>query len=138
MWQQLRRDADTRVDDRQAQILELVFIGALELCHDADRPTRFGELHGVVQQVGDDLDEARRIDLEHAQLRRQFDAQLDPLCANRRTVRLDRAVHQRIQRCGLGVELHLAGGDPRDVEQIIDQSNHVPDLPFHHRSDLLD
>ena len=33
---------------------------------------------------------------------------------------------------------NLAGGDPGDVGQIVDQTQYVRDLPFHHRKKLLE
>ena len=55
-----------------------------------------------------------------------------------RPARLHGVLHDRGQVDPLLAELELAPGDPRDIEQVVDQSHHLADLAFHHRAGRLD
>jgi hypothetical protein len=46
---------------------------------------------------------------------------------------LDGGLEHFVQRHRLAAQLELATGDPRDVEQVVEQSGHVPALPVDHR-----
>ena len=50
-----------------------------------------------------------------------------PLC-------VDGGLDQVGQRCRRSLEDNLSGVDSRDVEQIVDQPHHLPNLTFHDRS----
>jgi hypothetical protein len=52
--------------------------------------------------------------------------------------RLDGAVDEIAQERRLTFQLNLAGRNPRDVEQIVDEPHHVTDLPLHDRAYALD
>ena len=50
---------------------------------------------------------------------------------DKRSRRLDRGRDDGCKFDRLLLQLDLAMRDPRDIQQIIDQANHLIDLPFH-------
>ena len=63
--------------------------------------------------------------------------QIEAGLLQRRPVRLERALHQAGQLAHAALQLNLPGGDARDVQQVVHQAHHVPDLPLHHPSHPL-
>ncbi len=51
---------------------------------------------------------------------------------NKRTTSLDSPGNQRLERDAFHSQLNLAAGNARDVQKVIDQSDHMADLTFHH------
>ena len=87
-----------------------------------------GVLRGVIDQVGQDLGNSRKIAQHQQRLRRQHDRQLMFKSVDEGTTRLDRRAddHSDIDRSDL--ELDLSPRDARDVEQIIDQADQLAEL----------
>jgi hypothetical protein len=56
-----------------------------------------------------------------------------PALLEERPARFDRGLNDRNQARARLLHLDDAAADPRDVEQIIDQTHHVLELPIHHR-----
>ena len=79
------------------------------------------ELDGVRQQIPDDLLEPRAVRVERADRRLRVDDDLDPLGVGHRLDDVDRRADDVVHVDGRAREAELAGHDPRDVEQIVDQ-----------------
>ena len=108
------------------------------MARQTNRATVLGELRGVVKQIGDHLDEPRGIDVQHAELLWKLDGELDVLCRDGGAVGVDGAVHEAVERRRLPLELNLSRRDPRDIQQVVDQADHVANLTIHHASDPFD
>ena len=122
-------DADAVVAHAEGQGPALVLDGGTE----PDLPPFAGVLHGVVQEVAEDLLQPRRVGVqEHRGLGRwERDGQIVALGRDQRLDALDGVGDERLRRDQLAAEHDLAPGDPRDVEQVVDEPGHVPDLPAH-------
>ncbi len=98
-----------------------------------DAAARVGELDRVVQQVREDLHEARVIGVDVDRLGRQRHVRGEPAGVEGGAVAFHRVADQLRDQRRLGLELDLARGDARDVEQIVDETDHLRDLALHHR-----
>ena len=98
---------------------------------------RRSELRGVLQQVGEHLRKARGVHVQNPVRPVQFDVQLEVAGIDGRTVGLDGAPDDGRQRRRLGAQLDLSGGDARDIQQIVDEADHVAHLTLHHRAHAL-
>jgi hypothetical protein len=89
-------------------------------------------LHRVVQQVDHDLHRARAVREDHRVVVGQ--AQLEPVARGlqRRAHRLDRLLHRLAHAHRLAPQRHQPAVDARQVEQVVDEAGHVPDLPLDH------
>src|SRR6186713_2943269 len=95
--------------------------GVQELRADADTSTGVRELDGVVQDVGQDLDKARGVDVERDRLL----GKVQLPCVERRAMRLDRRADERVKRRQLALQPNVARVDARHVEQVVYQTHHV-------------
>ena len=138
-----RRNADAGIDDTDFETVREVVVGRREpagvpaagrLADDGTRDAAGAqrdlaavrrELHGIGQQVVDDLLDLARVRLNRAQIRGGLDAQAD--AAGRGLLPDDRqAVHeQRRHLHRLEVELHLAGFHLGQIEDVVDQREQV-------------
>ena len=93
-----------------------------------DRAAGLGVLRGVVQQVDDHLLQPDRVGLEPE--RADGEPHREPVLAlvDEGPGRLDGRGDDRGQGHRLQAEPDLAPGDPGDVEQVVDQPGHEPDL----------
>ena len=88
------------------------------------------ELRGVGEQVGERLDETRRVCIDDEPSRGDVDGQALSLSLEERARHFDRLRGDHRELDVLGVQLDLAARDPRDVEQVVDQTPKVRDLPI--------
>ena len=86
-------------------------------------------LGGVVQQVGEHLGDPYQVGVHRQGYRRRGQRQHVLARIDQRPADLDRAGDDRPRVDGLDAELDLSAGDPRDVEQVVDQSHQLLDLP---------
>jgi hypothetical protein len=68
----------------------------------------------------------------------KLDGELDVLRRDRGGVGVDGAAHETVERRQFALELNLSRGDPRDIQQVVNQADHVTNLPIHHASDAFD
>ena len=95
-------------------------------------PPSGGVFRGVVQQVGEHLGQPRRIDFQEHRLVGQRDRQVMLIVLDQRPAGLDGQLDHLRQLDRLLLEVDLAAGDPRNVEQVVDHPRHVLDLVFDH------
>ena len=95
-------------------------------------PPRSVNLHGVVQQVADDLRQPRRVGVEIDRLRRQRDRQLVVHALVQRADGLDGLLDDGRELDALFAQLDLASRDAAHVEQVVDQPRHLADLALQH------
>ncbi len=93
-----------------------------------DPAARGGELGGVVQDVGQHLDQPGLVAVDGQQLVGHVDGQHVPTCIDGRPRRLDRPGDDRPDQHRLALQRDDAAGDPRHVEQVVDQVDQVLDL----------
>ena len=91
-----------------------------------------GVLGGIVQQVQEDLSEARRVRLQRDRLWRHRDRQLVAPLLDQWPAGFDGAAHHRHQVQPLLAEFDLAPADAGNVEQIVHQPGHLPHLAVDH------
>ena len=102
-----------------------------------DVTSRVAVLGGVRQEVRKDLRQAEVIDFQPHRFDRQTNFQMLVLPTELRPHRFDRGIDDRDEGQGLLPELKLAFGDARDVQQVVQQQGHVPDLPFNDQLRLV-
>jgi hypothetical protein len=93
-----------------------------------DPAARLRVLDRVAQQVAEHLHQARAISLDKHGLGRAVDAQLVLVFHERRLDRLDGPADDRAHLQAFHVEIDRAAGDPRDIEQVVDQLGEVQHL----------
>ena len=120
--EQLARNAVAVVGDREQRL------AAILAQVDADVPRRRRELGGIGEQVADHLGQPHRIAVDPHRLVRKRDHGRNEPARERRPGLLERAADDLAQVGRLLVQLDLAGGDARDVEQVVDQAREVPHL----------
>ena len=96
------------------------------------RPLSFWILGGVVEQVGDDLGEPRRVAVDHDRGLGETDVELVAMRVDDRLAGLDRLRDDGIEVDRLEPELDLAAGDARHVEQVVHQPGELPRLALDH------
>ena len=101
-----------------------------------DRATRWAELHGVLDQIPEDLLEPRGVDLDVMRLGDQPDGDGDPggldvVAADRHDL-ADRGMRVDDRR----FEPEQAPADPRDIEQVVDQADLKRDVPADHLAEV--
>jgi hypothetical protein len=79
------------------------------------------ELHGIHQQVPDDLLEPGRVASHRPRGVVEFGLEPDLLGLGRGPDRVERALQHLVELDRADVEAHLAGADARQVEQVVDQ-----------------
>jgi len=107
--QQLLRDAHAVIGDGQPELAMLPPFIVMDRRRHVDVTLRIRELRGIVQQVCEHLDKPRPIHVEDARFFRQSNSQRDPALGDERVRGLDGTVNEFGQRCGLPLELDLAG-----------------------------
>ena len=100
----------------------------LDLGLDVDAAARRRVAAGVVEQVREHLQQPRRVADHRARHVGPAARELQAPRRRRRLGELDRRAQQRDQLDVLHVQRELAGGDARDVEQVVDQAHHVAQL----------
>ena len=103
---------------------------ALPLRGEPDPAAALGVLRGVGQQVQDDLLDPRRVDVERQLAPLDRDAEGVPPLVDERPGRLDRLVEDRARVHEVLPEPDLPARDARDVEQVVDEPDELPDLPL--------
>ncbi len=101
---------------------------------DANGPPWFAVLRAVVEQVGEDLCEPRAIRFDPHRGRGLGNLESMAGLCDHRTARFSGILNRRRQVHRRALQLHLAGRNPRDVEQVVDQPHHLADLPLHDRA----
>ena len=122
----LRRNADAVVAHMDQHIRFIT----LDL--DVDPAIRVSVFGGIREQVFHNLNQPVTVSIDWNGLLRQVHAQLLVLALDHGPHRLDRIEHLLAQHQTLAAQLDLALGDARDIEQVIDQSGHVPQLALAH------
>ncbi len=112
--QEMGRDPDAGVAHRHAD--DAV---ALDQRHHHPSALR-GELHGVRQQVPEDLLQPSAVAPDHA-LDRSLDLERDPFGLGRRPHALERLFERSRDEQRPDFQPHFSGRDPRDVEQVLHQ-----------------
>ena len=125
------RNSDPGVADGNRHLV------ALAPCRQCDAAARWRVLGCIVQQVADHLRHPGQIDFEQQHFVGQVDLELVPAGFDQRHAGLDRAGDDGLQVNPLLFQIDFAGGDARDVEQVVDQVHHVRDLPLHHAAGLF-
>ena len=97
-----------------------------------DLPAVRGVLGGVVEQVGENLRQPRRIGVHINGFRRELHRQRVPGLVDERAADFHGALHDLVQTDGLFAQGDPAPRDARDIEQVIDQTDHLRELAFHH------
>jgi hypothetical protein len=92
--------------------------------------TTVGELAGVVQQIADDLSQSDRVRIQVHGHGWQREGQFLVLALQDRAHGVHDVVHDGRQVDPLGAKLDLASTDATGVEQVIDQPDHLADLPL--------
>jgi hypothetical protein len=97
---------------------------------DVDAAAALGVLDRVGQEVREHLGEARdvAVDMDRPLGHREMDH--EPGLVDRGAHGLDRVEREPGQRDALLPELDLALADAREVEQVVDQPDHLPELPL--------
>ena len=116
------RETDAVVRDGHHQLL------AFDARAQRNASARVGVLGGVGEQVRQQLRDAQRIRMQRGRTRRQLDRQRVALGIDHRARRLHGHVDDRAQRHVALLELELALGDARDVEQVVEQVRHLAHL----------
>ena len=130
--QHLGRDPDPRVAHPERDAL------ALEPRRDPDRASPLGVLRRVGHEVGDHLGEADRVAVDEQAPERDVRHQLVAALLEQRARDLDRLGDHVREVEVLAVELDPAAGDPRDIEQVVDEPDDVTDLARDHRALALE
>ena len=119
------RDADAGIADADDGEIGVRFGG------EPDVPGPWRELHGVLQDVGEDLHEPCAVAADDQGAGGRLDVQGMPRGRRERRDRLGGDRHQARDVQGLAVQLDLVGRDPRHVQQVVDQTHQLPDLTLH-------
>jgi hypothetical protein len=121
--QHVLRNAESRILDRDDRVTRVARRAE-------DDPAAVGRVLGrVVEQVGDHLDEPGRVRPHRQRLRRrQAQHELVAALLDQRPARLDRVLQHRQQVDALGAKLDLALRDAADVEQVVDEVDHLLEL----------
>jgi hypothetical protein len=96
------------------------------------RPPSGRVLGGVVHEVADDLREPRLIARHPDRIGGQLDAQIVVRSVDRGLPELEGGLDHGAQVEAVAAQFDLAGGDSRDVEQVVDQLDEQAALPVHH------
>ncbi len=91
----------------------------------------------IIQQIGDDLRQSSRVAVGVQSLPCLHHRKFMALCMNKRLGGLNGVRDNFRQRHPLPPQLHLASGNPRHVQQIINQTDQVAGLFLHHVENLL-
>jgi Tfp pilus assembly protein FimT len=97
----------------------------------ADAPAAVGVLGRVVQQVRQDLRQARGVAVQEHRTVRQVDLQLVAVQVDIGAHHFQRVVDHRFQLDAAHLDRELAGVDARDVQQVVHQAHHLAQLAFH-------
>ena len=97
----------------------------------ANRAASLGVLGGVVEEIRQHLRQPSHVAAEHRGLRRQLDRKFVAALLDERPAGFDLALRHGRQLDG-PFEAQLARGDPRDVEQVVDQPRHLTSLAIDH------
>jgi hypothetical protein len=120
----IRRDAD-------AVVLDAKLDAAAVAPHaQVNAAAVVGVLRGVVEQVAENLYQAREVAAHHQRAVGAIDRQLVAMLGDHRLQRLDRARDDRLAAHRLLRQPDRAARDARDVEQIVDQPRQVHRLPI--------
>ena len=93
-----------------------------------DPPAARRVFRRVVDQVRQDLRDPREIAAHVHRFRRHLDRQRVAVAVDVRLARLDRGGHHLLHVDGADLELDLAAGDPRHVEQVVDEPHELLQL----------
>ena len=123
MRQHLGRHSLSRIAHFEDQPA-IVLIG-----NDGDPPTGRCELHRVVHKVGDDLPEARGIDVQPHSALRNVDGELLALLGDQVPPGLHRRSDDVVKSDTALLQFHAPASDSGDVEKIVDQVRQMLRLP---------
>ena len=130
--QRLGRYPDARILDRDDRLVSVL------LARQPYPTATLGVLGAVGQQVREHLCESCQVGIEHWIARRGRHQQLVSRCLDRWARSFDGVVDDVLERYQRTAQLHLVLADPRDVEEVVDQAHHMPQLALHHRAGLGD
>ena len=100
-------------------------------------PARLAVLGCVVQQVCKYLPEAGQVSVQEHRQRRHDNSQFMPACLNKRAACFYRVVKHSQQLDALNSQVQFSQTDAADIQQIIHQMHHLPQLPLHHAQSLI-
>ncbi len=124
--QELWIDADSRVANLDRHLLPA------GLGDQPDDAAALGVFGGIVEEVGNDLVQADGVGIKLDRSFRYADDELMPVGVDQRAGRFDRAGDDIAQEEPLRPKLDFAPHEPRQVEQVVDEADHVIDLPLEH------
>ena len=118
-------DADAGIRHRDNQLLVVTA--------DLDRNgALLGELHRIVEQIGNHLAHSDRIDIgQVGELILPLERDLQPLAVGQCGMAADHIAHHRLQTAGLAIEVQLTRLDFGKVEDIVDQIEQVVGRALH-------
>ena len=120
--QHFRMDAHAAVPDAHHGV------AALASDRDRDRLVRLAVLGAVVQEVGEYLGQPRAIGVDEHGAGRLVQREA---IAEQRRARFDGVVDRQLKVDRRAPHFDLAGRDASDVEQVVDEPDHLVDLPLH-------
>ena len=130
--QRVRRDADSRVADRDDGA------GPRALQPDAHAAASRRELRRIRQEVREDLRKSLGVAPDGTDVRLQRGVQRDLLSIGRRANVLERGEEDGRQLDGSRVQPHAPGGDPGEVEQVLDELGLVASVSHDRGGPALD
>ena len=114
-------------------------LGILSFGRQHDAAAAGHVLRGVIEQIGDDLSQPRRIGLQHDGLLWNRDLELVPCFVDepvgpcpQHFATMDESSTARF------AQLHRAASDAIDIQQVVDQPHHLLCLPLHRRANFSD
>ena len=117
--QHVRRDADAVVAHPHDHRV------SLPLGREPDLPAALGVLGRIIEQVQKDLGQPNEVGIERHRLVRQVDDQLVAVLVDHGPACFDGALEHLGQIDALFSQLDFSAADPRQVEQVVDQVDHL-------------
>ena len=142
MWEHVQvedarfqRIEDLRKGRRGVGIAATVMTDAM--VEQGDASSSIGVLGGVGQQIQEHLRQPGQVGVESNRLLRERDREFMAHLLDQRAARFDRTVHHGRQLHSLLAKFELATGNPAHVHQVINQSDQLRHLAFHHAAGLF-
>ena len=102
------------------------------------RPPFGVNLQALFSEVADDLSQPGRVGFQVHRIRRQRHGQFVIQALTDRPSGFDGVMHDRRQFDRLPAKFDLAQADAAHVQQVVDETHHLPDLTLHHLGHAFD